>query len=71
MCALACFKHLFQFPLAVSLFEHLQISSQGPLNGVFGDEAHKVLDISLSVRPQLVNGWLPHHGFGDLSSMVC
>lgn len=35
--------------LAPFLFKHLQIHAERLLNGVFGDEADKVLDVSLSV----------------------
>lgn len=57
--------------LGSSLFKHLQIHAERLLNGVFGDEADKVLDVGLSVGRQLVDGWLPHHGLGDLSGVVC
>lgn len=60
-----------QSPLALSLFKHFQIHAQRLLNGVFGDEVNKELDVSLSVGRQLVDGWLPHHGLGDLSCVVC
>lgn len=36
-------------PLALSLFEHLQVHAERLLNGVLGDEADKVLDVHLSV----------------------
>lgn len=60
------------FPsLSLSLFKHLQIHAQRLLNRVFTDELDKVLDIVLSVRDQLVDDWLPHHGLCDLSGVVC
>lgn len=60
-----CLSHL-----ALSLFKHLQIYTKRFLNGVFGDEADKVLDVSLSVGCEFVDSWLPHHGLGDLSGVV-
>lgn len=57
--------------LALSLFKHLQIHVERLLNGVFGDKADKVLDVGLPVGCELVDGWLPHHGLGDLSGVVC
>lgn len=60
------------FPsLSLSSFKHLQIHAQWLLNRVFGDELDKVIDISLSVRRQLVYGWLPHHGLCELSGVIC
>ena len=56
--------------LGLSTLEHLQVHAQGPLDGVFSDEAHKVGDVSFPVGQQLVNGLFPHHGLGDLSGMV-
>lgn len=60
------------FPsLSLSSLKHLQIHPQRLLNRVLGDELDKVIDISLSVRRQLVYGWLPHHGLCELSGVIC
>ena len=58
-------------PLGSSLFQHLHVPAERLLDGVFGDEVDKVLDVGLSVGRELVDGFLPHHGFGDLPGMVC
>ena len=57
-------------PLAPSLLKHLHVHAERLLNGVFGDEVDKVLDVGLSVGRELVDGRLPHHGLGDLSGVV-
>lgn len=50
MCVCVCvILYVSLSPLALSLFKHLQIHAERLLNGVFGDEADKVLDVSLSV----------------------
>lgn len=62
----------YRLPLSSgSLFKHLHVHAQRLLNGVFGDEVDKVLDVGLPVGRQLVDGWLPHHGLGDGSGVVC
>lgn len=71
VCVCVMLQYMLHSTLAFSLFKHLHIHAERLLNGVFGDEANKVLDVSLSVGHQLVNGWLPHHGLGDLSGVVC
>lgn len=60
-----------EFPLSLLLFENLQIRAQRFLDGVLGDEVDKVLDVSVSVGRQPVDGGLPHHGLGDLPGVVC